>query len=244
MSNSLLLAWRNPHTSDWVPVGKLCFRKNKYIFKYTVGARKPLDAGFFTPFAGMDDITKHYESETLFPLFQNRLLPKTRPEYHDYLEWLNLEENNFSPLDELARTGGIRVTDNLQLFPVPDEKNGKYEVTFFSHGISHLPACYIKRVEHLNSESKLYLMKDVQNEYDPFALALRTEDPPELVGYVPRFFSSDFYKLIDSNSPANVYVAVVKINLNSPVQFRLLCKLTTKWPDRFVAFSDDDFSTL
>jgi hypothetical protein len=39
----------------------------------------------------MHDLRKHYVSEILFPLFSNRLLDSSRPEYPDYVQWLGVE---------------------------------------------------------------------------------------------------------------------------------------------------------
>lgn len=242
MNSQLLLAWKSNKSNTWIPIGKLSYVNDKFIFQYTSAALISAKNYDFIPFSSMLDLTKSYESSKLFPLFQNRLLPKSRPEYVSYLDWLNLKPDNFSPLDELAMSGGIRATDNLQLFPIPVNTNGKYEVHFFSHGIRHLPSCYIERISHLSHGNKLYLMADIQNKYDPFALAVRTEDPPEIVGYAPRFFARDFNKLSTINKPNNIHVIVEKINLEAPLQFKLLCKFTTSWPNNFTAFCDNDFS--
>lgn len=241
MIDELILAWQNPRNREWLPVGRLLYSNNKYIFKYTVGAKREKD---FLPFGRMTPLDISHESEELFPIFKNRLLQKSRPEYEDYLDWLGLEKNKITPFEEMARTGGIRATDNLQLFPVPKKRNGQYEITFFSHGISHLPPHYIERVNHLNQGYKLYLMRDIQNRSDVFALALRTEDPPEIVGYCPRFFVKDFGRLIDNNGPDKVDVSVVKVNLRAPLQFKLLCKFSTIWPAEFAPFEDEIFQTI
>lgn len=242
MISELILIWQNPNSRKWVPVGKLLYGNGKYIFKYTEGAKQEEE---FVPFGRMSSLEDSYESTELFAIFKNRLLSKSRPEYSDYLNWLGLEKENVSPLEELSRTGGIRATDSLQLFKFPEKSNGRYEVKFFAHGISHLSPTYIERVKHLSEGNKLFLMKDIQNKRDHLALALRTDDPPEIVGYCPRFFIHDFTKLIEKNGEDLVEVSVVKVNLDSPVQFRLLCKLSTNWPEKFVPFSDSkDFQTI
>ena len=41
----------------------------------------------------MRDLHGVYESAVLFPLFANRLLSKTRPEYRDFLAWLDVPEH-------------------------------------------------------------------------------------------------------------------------------------------------------
>ncbi len=242
MVKKLILAWRNPNQNgQWIPVGQLHSKNNKYIFEYTQGAKGT--AGF-VPFGLMNKLHDSYESEDLFPIFRNRLLPKSRPEYSSYINWLGFGEEKVSELDELARSGGIRATDSLQLFPVPENTNGMYDVMFFSHGIRHLPSNYIERVNHLNQATQLYLMRDIQNKFDSFALALRTGDPIEIVGYCPKFFVKDFDRLIEMNGPGKIHVSIVKINMTSPLQFRLLCKLNTSWPPGFVPFGDKDFQTI
>ncbi len=239
----LILAWREPKKRQWMPVGKLWMdEKGKYRFAYTKGAEKVFQDGSFFPFGQMNELDKVYVSDELFPLFKNRLLQKSRPEHSDYVQWLGFEKGvELSIFDELSRTNGIRATDSLQLFEVPRDENGKYCVYFFSHGISHLPANYIDRVNSLKEGDDLFLMQDLQNKADRFALALRTGDPVEIVGYCPKFYVKDFNKLLKKNHVENVKVSVVKVNLESPLQLRLLCKFECDWSNGFIPFEDEDF---
>ena len=80
---SLFVAWRpaSPEQAGWTPVGRLEHDGRLYRFCYTRGARKP----GFQPFPQMQRIEQVYESEELFPLFVNRLLSQSRPEYEAYL---------------------------------------------------------------------------------------------------------------------------------------------------------------
>lgn len=243
MDKNLLIVWRDPTTRSWIPVGKLSYKDNNYCFQYTTGAKSAAKTKHFIPFGKMDNLNVKYKAPGLFPIFRNRLLRKSRPEYKDYLSWLGLSVDNTSPIDELARSGGIRATDNLQIFLIPESRNKLYKVSFFSHGIRHLPPSYAQRVDHLSQGNRLYLMRDIQNDQDSFALALRTGDPPEIVGYCPSFFVKDFDTLICTNGANNVNVSVVKVNPESPVQFKLLCELSTDWPDEFIPFQDEQFNT-
>lgn len=239
MNSKLVLAWRNSESRMWTPVGILEFETEKYSFYYTNGAK----ADNFMAFGQMQDKKQKYISESLFPIFKNRLLAKSRPEYSDFLGWLDIEENENSEILELSRSRGIRATDDLQLFPIPEKnKEGNYEVYFFSHGISHISESYVKRLNSLKKDDNLLLMKDFQNRSDELALALRTEeDPVELMGYCPSFFVKDFNKLIELNGQDNVFVSIQKINDDAPLQLKLLCKLTTKWPNEFYPFNEDEF---
>lgn len=240
MNNKLVLAWRNPETRTWTPVGILESKDERYTFYYTNGAK----ADNFIAFGQMQNKREKYISDTLFPIFKNRLLVKSRPEYSDFLGWLDIKEDQNSEILELSRSRGIRATDELQLFPIPEKnENNNYEVFFFSHGISHISKNYIERLSSLKKNDKLLIMKDVQNKTDKLALTLRTkEDPIELMGYCPAFFIKDFNKLLDLNDEKEVEVSVQKINEDAPLQLKLLCKLTTKWPENFKPFEENEFS--
>lgn len=103
---TLYIAWQDPKDRRWYPVGQLRFDRKVYRFVYTKGAKK---SPHFLPFGRMLDLHVAYESHELFPLFANRVLSKTRPEYHDFLHWLNLQEHEDDPLALLARSsGGVR----------------------------------------------------------------------------------------------------------------------------------------
>jgi len=241
----LMVAWQNASNRQWIPVGRLSHKKEQFIFEYTHGAETLFSEKKFIPFGNMTDIHGRYESNELFPIFKNRLLTKSRPEYKDYVKWLGLTEDNIDPFLELSRTGGIRATDQLQVFPIPKvDKKGMYSFIFFGHGIRHLPKNYIERVHTLKEGDPLYLMKDFQNKVDPHALALRTDDPVEIVSYAPRFLSEDFSQLIKLNGPDQVKTTVYAINNDAPIQYRLLCKIETPWPKQFKAFSHKDFETV
>jgi len=241
MTNKLILTWRNPESRLWVPVAQLSHSNGKYIFNYTNGAK----TDNFMTFGNMVKLDNTYQSDELFPLFKNRLLSKSRPEYDDYMGWLDIDSNDITPMNELSKSSGIRATDSLQIFPIP-EKNAenKYEVYFFAHGLSHMAKTCIDRIKLLEKNDKLFLMQDIQNEYDPLALVLRTDEPPEMVGYCPAFFVKDFNKLIQLNDKENVKVTIEKVNPEAPIQYRLLCKLTTSWPEGFLPFDDEEYSLV
>ena len=246
MCEELIVSWQNPRTRTWLPVGWLSHVDEVYYFEYTEAAYKAIEEKAFVPLAGMKDLFKKYASQSLFPVFKNRLLSKSRPEYMEYLSWLGLEGQNITDMDELKLSGGIRATDNLQLHPVPKQEDGKYIIRFFAHGIRHFSECSQKRTLKLKQGDTLFLMKDIQNKFDETgkALLLRTDDPPENLGYCPRFLSEEFSILLDSNDIGATNVVVTKVNEKSPLHFRLLCEFTSPWPSGFSPFSAKSFKRL
>ena len=114
--STLLAASRSsePHHGGWSPIGRLQFDRGVYRFVYTQGART---AKGVTPFNGMEDLAEIYESPELFPIFANRLLAKSRPEYDAFLKWSGFDPANPpDPLMLLGVTEGIRRTDLIEGF--------------------------------------------------------------------------------------------------------------------------------
>jgi hypothetical protein len=242
MCKELGLSWQCSKTREWFPVARIGQYNGEYSFRYTHGALEAKNIGF-QGLAGFSDFEKTYLSDTIFPVFQNRIMNKSRPDRDEFLSWIELDNETYSPFEELARTGGIKATDNLQLYPIPSEVAGKYKVQFFSHGISHLPDNYKDRTNCLSHKDKLYLCADLQNEQDVNALFLRTSDPVELVGYAPKFFAKDFLELFNK-SKDSFEIVVVKVNKDAPESLRLLCEISCDWPKGFTSFKDKPFQTF
>lgn len=61
-----------------------------------------------------------YFSNHLFPIFANRLMSRSRPEYKSFVERLNISLEEDDPMILLAWSEGKRATDSLAVFPCPD----------------------------------------------------------------------------------------------------------------------------
>lgn len=237
---TFFLNWQDPETRRWLPVAKLVSIDGHYIFGYTNGARFSPN---FVPFGSMHDMTSLYVSDELFPIFANRVMNEKRPEYRRYSEWADLG-TRADPLGLMARIGGVRATDALQVFPVPERSpDGKYRTVFFLHGISHLPPASVERISTLVAGDSLFPMLDVHNQFDPNAVCLRTEDPVMLMGYCPRYIAPDF-KVLASDLSTVMKVTVKKINHDAPAQFRLLCEAICTWPKEFVPCASDEYALI
>lgn len=237
--NTLYVAWQDPETRSWLPVGRLSRRDGLYRFDYTHGATK---SARFMPFGRMTDLNKSYVSTALFPLFANRLLAKSRPEYQDYLHWLGLEADPNDPLLLLARSGGARGTDLLEVFPRPETNaSGEYELYFFSHGLRYIAPESLARIRLLSKGDLLELVPDPANPADSYAIVLHTDDHLN-VGYCPRYLTADFHRLLEAEVKWRLTVA--RINPDAPIQFRLLCRLVFSAPEPTQFFSGEEFQPL
>jgi HIRAN domain len=254
---TLFLTWQDAISRAWFPIGKLTHDGQRYCFVYIQGALQAQSVANFRPLLAFPDFYQTYTSIELFWPFANRLLNKSRPEYQEFIDWLNLDSNGnpgslvkplvdarIDPITLLGRSGGKRVTDSLEVFPMPERNAaGEYEIHFFTHGLRHYPASAQQRATECNIGEELMLMHDIQNEYDAHALMLRTIDRHN-IGFCPRYLVKDFFKLV-GKQPQAVKVVVEKVNLApTPLQFRLLCKLTAKWTQEFQPFSGDEYQSI
>jgi len=238
---SLYLIWQEPETQSWLPVGKLTYNRDKqvYQFTYTKGAEK---SPRFIPFGRMTDLHKPYFSIELFPLFANRLLQKSRPEYPAYLEWLNVsEKEQGDQILLLARSGGKRATDLLEVLPNPvRNRDGYYEFYFFSRDLRRLPKEALEKINFLSPGEQLQLVGYSQNQSDTCAIRLQSGD--DLVGYCPPYLAKKLWQSQDKMNWNDL--SVVKVNQEAPSAFRLLCRWVFNLPESFQLFLDDEFQEL
>jgi hypothetical protein len=245
---TLFLAWQDPQSRRWYPVGRLESLDGLYSFTYTKGAEQARREAGFEPLTSFPELYTIYESEQLFPLFSNRLLPRSRPEYRDYFQWLSIPENERDPIAILARSGGKKVTDTLEVFPGPQRNDrGEYEIRFLVHGITHLPEESVRRAANLKHGDELLAMHDFQNPSDPDAVALRTAETFDrdmyLVGYCPRYLRADILWLL--RQKRNLRITVERVNLPpAPVQFRVLCNAFMDAPADFSPFNESEYDAL
>lgn len=227
---ALYIAWQDPGTRLWNTVGRLSHGKEHYQFVYTQGA---LESPRFEYLGRMHDKRKIYRSNTLFPLFANRVLDASRPEYPDYLSWMGVDAK-VDEMELLARSGGRRGTDQLCVYPeVEANDQGEMELYFFSHGLRYLNDAEKAVICSLKPGDSLRLTPDVANDYDHHALILETQEPVR-VGYCPRYLNQG---LLSIQKQTPIRLTVEKANLKAPLQFRLLCKAVFVPPEGFELYS-------
>ena len=247
MSQVLFIAYRgmSDELGRWSPVGRLELTAMGYRFVYTRGA-KSLPG--FEPFPGMEDLYQVFESDELFPLFANRLLAKSRPEYDAYLTWGGFDPNRPpDPIALLGVTEGLRQTDSLEVFPCPQpDASGCYLTKFFLHGVRWTHPIARERLLKLNSGETLGLMLDISNTNDPRAVAVRTCDVSDrlMLGYVPRYLANEVWGLIQGCGTGNIELKVERVNESAPMQHRLLCRMTACWPDKFRPCQSEEFQPI
>jgi hypothetical protein len=243
-SPTLFVTWRSPKTRAVLPVARIVFHPDRglYEFAYIRAAERAREQGFL-PFVEFPDLLRAYQSVKPFPLLANRLMPPGRPDHAGFLTSLGLPLTAH-PMQILARTGGQRTTDQIALFPMPTpDGSGCYLTYCLVQAIRYMPQpATEERVARLRPGDKLLMMGDVQNQVDPQAIALRTEDN-YMVGYLPAYLAADAWKLTTGCGTLNVHVERVNPT-PAEIHHRLLVRIMTCWPDDFRPYSDEKFQPL
>jgi len=215
----------------YFPVGHLKHVSDEgeqyYEFTYIKGVSNAIEHNF-EPFLAFPKFNETYRSKELFSFFRNRILPSSRSDYFEYVSNLGLPPENSSLIEILARSGGRRATDSVELFSLPRSNSVPGEKClvnyfFLAHGLRHMRDCAQELAETLKCEDKLFIMHDLQNPVDKDALILRTEDYC-CVGFLPRYLLTDFWEFLKTDDAIKVFVE--KLNPPpAPTQQRILCRL-------------------
>lgn len=241
----LYVAWQDAVGRGIYPVARLRVEETsstrRFEFRYIRGARRAERHGFsaFDSFPHMHDV---YVSQELFPFFRNRVMQPNRPDFAGYVAELGLSESTADPLLLLARSGGTRATDRIEIYAAPQGNADSCTWHFLLRGVRHLHRTAEERIERLIPGERLYVMQDLQNDFNSRALLIRSEDKINL-GYIPDLLVDGLGSLeFTRDQPV---VTVSRVNPSpAPVQHRVLCELRAQWPAGQHPFSAEQYEPL
>ena len=222
---ALFVNWQDESSRRIFPVGRLVtLTSGGYEFAYIAAAREAQQFGF-VPFVAFPDLTRVYRAPELPAFFKNRVLQPGRPDYPQHLLELGLDSATATPIEILARSGGRRVTDPLEVFAelVPSLDGSRVETHFFVRGVRHHAGAE-EAVTQLQPGAFLRLHPEPGNAFNPKAHLLACHDE-RCVGYVPDYLVEDLTDI--AKQDPSLRVEVVRVNAApAPSQQRLLCRLS------------------
>ena len=200
-----------------------------YEFSYIETARVAVQAGFL-PYLGLPELRQVYRSSDLFPLFSTRVFSPKRPEFKDYIQALGLTLKTATPLNFLGRTCGRKVTDRVEMFPLPmrDSTTGLYISYSLLCGIPDQSSAVEDPISRLQPGERLFLQQRAQSVVDEDSIAVRTKDNT-LIGHFPHYLLDYGRSLNGKTAMAHAYVEQIN-PVTAPTQQRLLCRLEMSWP--------------
>ena len=230
---TLFLAWHGAgQNRQWFPISRLDadLAAASYRFRYTGGAKRARKEAGFTLRLEFPELDRDYHSPELFPLFQNRVMSPSRPDFKSYLEALGLE-GDVNPIEILAVNGGERVTDRYEVFPLPARQpDGSYRFRFFLHGWRYASASAQERLGKLEPGEELRLALELNNPFTGQGVQIQTTDY-QMIGWAPHYLVDDFTKAM-ADGPGEYSAEVVRLNPQPiPSKQRLMVELRCRWPN-------------
>ena len=239
----LYVTWRHPEGRIH-PVGLLTHRvlngSEDYRFVY-LKAAESLEG--FPRLPGLRSLYEAHESKNLFPVFRNRQMPRSRPDYRNYVKKLGLTVDS-EPFEVMARNEGRRLTDRIEVFAPPLRTNdGTLKTLFFARGIRHRDGASAA-VAELRRGDPLVMVDDYTNDVNPRAILINTLDNNP-VGWVPDYLVDMVHELRDLTNESAISMVAEHINPATVAPYmRLICRLTAPWPDNFEPLSDPQFQPI
>jgi HIRAN domain len=227
------------------PVGRLSMIQSpvgiRYRFEYLLAAREIEE---FSPFLSFPDFEAVYESDELFPFFQNRVMGRNRPEFSEFVASLNLDERA-DPFEILERSGGPRETDNIEVFPEPefDPTSGVATCRFFVRGLRYSEGAFESAGE-LSAGQSLMLEPDPKNPADPLAVLVQTTEGVR-IGWVPRYLTRYVHEALKECDASTIRLSVGRVgDAAYGAHTRLMVQLSCCWIKLPWPFAVESFSPI
>lgn len=235
----LAVAWQHPGNRRIQPVGVLTCSAMGFAFSYL---RSAAEVEGFQPFLGFPDLDRRYESATLFPLFAQRVMRSSRPDYDRYLRALWLDDDA-SAWSILGRSQGQREGDGIRVFPEPSvDDDGRTISTFFVSGLRHRMTSdprVERALETLAVGDALTLRDEPDNPADERALLVEERTGVDLA-WVPSVLLDYVHAVRSIGTPA---VTVTTTNgAGVPPGYRLLVTVEGAVPPGYRPFSGAEWA--
>lgn len=189
----LFVLWCRPDDGTRYVVGQLWRERPDYCFAYDHRVGAALEAGFvlLPEFSELRHADDPYRSRYLFATFGQRIPPLQRPDFAALMAEWGVEHAD-DPFEILARSGGIQMTDRLELaeYRAPGD-DLRAPLDFRIAGVRRAgePAMAIGQ--------PVSFRREPDNTYDPCAVLVVDARGAKL-GYVPRHYSDLFARALDS----------------------------------------------
>lgn len=180
-ARKLLVTQKLPPRNLYETIGILT-QESDYSFHFSYLSAY-VQAEYFRELPGLPKDPGGVDSDLLFPFFAERVISPARPDRSKSLAFLRLSESA-EPFEILARSGGSRINDHLELLPFPEAVGeDRYTFTFFVHGVRYLDGEGHCVLEQLGPGEALQVEREPSNPESE--LALKISHNGASLGYIP-----------------------------------------------------------
>lgn len=206
----IYLIWKSDLTRRQYIVGQLS-KNGQYEFQYYGEFKEAQEAGF-TLLILFSSTEKVYQSKELFSVFKSRLPDRKRKDIDKILNKYGLE--SYDSYELLKRSGARLPIDNLQFIdPIMDIESA-FERKFYVAGVRHYVGCEgedCNKSADVTLGEKVFFEREQTNIHDRNAVKVIRKNG-EIIGYVPRFYSEAFSRMIIEGRNINCVIADIDKN--------------------------------
>lgn len=188
------MLWGEPEGGRRLAIGELWRDAQGFAFGYGHEIDLATEKGFrlLAEFPVRRELASPYRSLYLFATFAQRIPSPRRQDFERILESWGVRTVD-SQLDILARSGGVQMTDRIELaeYRAHDDPLERPLVIRVA-GMRHYPGGSL-----VKDGDAVLLAREPHNIHDACATAIRTE-AGEQIGYVPRQYAQLMAALLDS----------------------------------------------
>ena len=220
----LYLVWKSNETRRQYIVGQLT-KNGQYEFQYCKEYEDAIKDGF-KPLVSFDDSDKIYTCNDLFPVFASRLPDRKRKDMDKILQKYGLDE--FDAYELLKRSGAKLPIDSLYFIDPILNFDNSFEKTFNLAGVRHYLGCdgnNCSKSISVTRGDEVFLEREEDNSFDHNAIRV-VNDNSELLGYVPRYYSEAFVRLMGESRVASCHVTNVDKNESCDECITVLIKIS------------------
>ena len=164
------------------------------------------------PLISFPELDTTYRSDVLFPVFESRLPDKKRRDMDSILNKYGLKE--YEPYQLLKRSGARLPIDSLYFIDPIFETNKPFKRVFYMAGVRHYIGCdgsNCDKTLEIETGDEVILKLEPTNSMDNKAIQVLNRDH-QLLGYIPRYYSSSIFDLIKNNRKITCTVSNVDKN--------------------------------
>jgi len=182
----LFVLWADPAAQTRHVVGELWRDGGEFCFAYAHEVEQARSHGFdmLPQFRELRDRSRPYRSRSLFSTFAQRIPSRKRPDYHELLLAWGLPDTEQDAFAILAHSGGVQVTDRLELaeYRAVDDDLAR-PLQFRVAGTRHYG-----NDERVRVGDVVELQPESTNAFDDAATVVLLIGGAKL-GYVPRYYA-------------------------------------------------------
>lgn len=195
LAQRLWVLWGEPTEGRRFRIGELWKDTQGYAFAYVDDLGEARAEGFrmLPEFPTFRDARSPFRSAYLFPTFAQRLPSPRRADFESIMAtWGVVNADN--PLEMLAASGGVQMTDRIEL---AEHRRDDDDLTVPLFARVAGARYYQEAADKVVANSRLLLVREPSNAKDECAVMLCTTDGQQ-IGYVPKQYSRLVARAIDA----------------------------------------------